>query len=194
MTEANVIERAKAGDQAAFTEMYRKHSNRVRYICLKVIHDADASEDLTQETFLRAFTKLHTFQGEATFSTWIYRIAFNTALMELRRRRDPEVSLDEPRISEDGDVDLREHELLAVRDGHLEMTPERFAIEDAVNQLSPANRMVWEMKDLEGIEVKEIARVFQRPIGSVKSTISRARRELRFRLTPKLRKRKGGAH
>ncbi len=94
-TIAELVERAKTGDEAAIERLYYLHSRRVYSVCLRMTSNQAEAEDLTQEVFLQAFRKLRTFRGEAAFSTWIYRIATNLVLMRLRRKPRPEVSFEE---------------------------------------------------------------------------------------------------
>ena len=93
--EEETVRLAQEGDAAAFEQLYRQFSRRVFALCLRMVKNADEAEDLTQEAFLMLFRKIHTFRGESRFSTWLHRLAFNTVLMRLRKKRYPEVSLDE---------------------------------------------------------------------------------------------------
>ena len=190
---SEVIQRAQAGDEAAFAELYRTHRRRVQFACLKVLCDADASEDLTQETFLRAFTKLKTFRGQSSFSTWIHRIAVNTALMEVRRRKEPMLPLMLENDDEE-EMELSSNPVLASHDGRLEMAPERLAIERAFRSLSPADQISVELADMEGVSQKQIARVLECQIGAAKSRIARARQRMQYAYVRITRPRKGGAH
>src|SRR5580658_7081676 len=94
MPEAEAIRLACAGDSSAFERLYKLHSRRVYGLCLRLAGNPTEAEDLTQEAFLQLFRKLHTFHGESSFSTWLYRLTVNIALMRLRKKRHPEVSLD----------------------------------------------------------------------------------------------------
>src|ERR1700692_2111836 len=96
LTEAEIITRAQNGDHAMFEQLYRLHSRRVYAVCVRMVKDPAEAEDLTQETFMLLFRKIHTFRGESAFSTWLHRLAVNRVLMCLRRKSLPSVSLDEP--------------------------------------------------------------------------------------------------
>ena len=89
LNEADLIRLAQQGDAGAFERIYRKHSRRVYALCLRMAGDHARAEDLTQDTFLQVFRKIRTFRGEAAFSTWLHRIAINSALMR-RRKKDLE--------------------------------------------------------------------------------------------------------
>jgi RNA polymerase sigma-70 factor (ECF subfamily) len=93
--EEEAVRLAQEGNAAAFEQLYRQYSRRVFAICVRMVKNAGEAEDLTQEAFLMLFRKIHTFRGESRFSTWLHRLTFNTVLMRLRKKRYPEVSLDE---------------------------------------------------------------------------------------------------
>src|ERR1041385_1941929 len=95
MTEAEAIDRAKAGDAEAFSGLYGLHTRRVYSLCLRMTGNTAEAEDLTQEAFLQLYRKIATFRGESAFSTWLHRLAVNGGLMHLRKKGLPEVSLDE---------------------------------------------------------------------------------------------------
>ena len=96
-SQINLVKRAQAGDEHAFATLFQQHKNRVYSVCLLMTKDVAEAEDLTQEAFLQVFRTVGSFRGDAAFSTWLYRVAVNTVLMKLRRRKvSPTVSLDEP--------------------------------------------------------------------------------------------------
>src|SRR5579863_264417 len=96
-SEASLIKRAQAGDQEAFAMLFQLHKKRVYSVCLQMTKDVADAEDLTQEAFMQVFRNVNSFRGDSAFSTWLYRIAVNTVLMKLRRRKTPPIlSLDEP--------------------------------------------------------------------------------------------------
>jgi RNA polymerase sigma-70 factor (ECF subfamily) len=105
MSESGIIRLACAGDSQAFEHLYKVHSRRVYALCLRLAGNPADAEDLTQETFLQLFRKIHTFRGESSFSTWLHRMTVNVVLMRRRRKRHPEVSLDA--TSEAGEEDSR---------------------------------------------------------------------------------------
>ena len=96
-SQINLVKRAQAGDEQAFATLFQQHKNRVYSVCLLMTKDVAEAEDLTQEAFLQVFRTVGSFRGDAAFSTWLYRVAVNTVLMKLRRRKSPPtISLDEP--------------------------------------------------------------------------------------------------
>jgi len=84
-----LVQRAQRGDEEAFVTLYLSHKRRVYSVCLAMTRDVSEAEDLTQEAFLQVFQKVGTFRGGSAFSTWLHRVAVNTVLMKLRRRKPP---------------------------------------------------------------------------------------------------------
>src|SRR5713226_10691609 len=107
--EAESIQRARQGDEAAFERLYRSHSRRVYALCLRMVRNTAEAEELTQETFLQVFRRIATFRGESAFSTWLHRVVVNIVLMRLRRKRLEPTSLDDASGSnEEGEAPHRE--------------------------------------------------------------------------------------
>ena len=94
-SERSLVQRAQSGDEQAFATLFQLHKKRVYSVCLQMTKDVADAEDLTQEAFLQVFRSVNSFRGDSAFSTWLYRVAVNTVLMKLRRRKTPPiVSLD----------------------------------------------------------------------------------------------------
>lgn len=91
-SERSLVQRAQRGDQDAFATLFQLHKKRVYSVCLQMTKDVADAEDLTQEAFLQVFRNINSFRGDSAFSTWLYRIAVNTVLMKLRRRKAPPYS------------------------------------------------------------------------------------------------------
>jgi len=185
--EEEIIRRAQKGSAQAFEQLYRRYSRRVYSLCLRMVKNDSEAEDLTQEAFLLLFRKIHTFRGEARFSTWLHRLTSNLVLMRFRKKRYPEVSLDATLESDEedsrpliefGGPDLR---LSGVID-HVNLTR-------AIEQLPDGYREVFILHDVEGYEHTEIARILGRTIGNSKSQLFKARLRLRELLQEALRTR-----
>jgi len=86
-SERSLVQRAQSGDEQAFATLFQLHKRRVYSVCLQMTKDVADAEDLTQEAFLQVFRSVNSFRGESAFSTWLYRVAVNTVLMKLRRRK-----------------------------------------------------------------------------------------------------------
>ena len=143
-----MIAAARQGDQAAFAELYQRHHVYVRGICRNILRD-DSVDDLCQDTFLVAFTRLESFAGKSQFRTWMTRIAINQCLMALRKRRHyVPVPLDEETI---------ERYVFVVKDAVLEGAPARMDLEKMMSVLTDSTREMLIMACLDGNTEQEIA-------------------------------------
>jgi len=171
--ERTLVAAAARGEVAAFEALYRRHVGRVHGAIRRLVggHGSRA-EDLTQEAFVRAWQALPAFRFESAFSTWLHRLAVNTALMELRTRRS--------RPLEDGDEEVVAQLGSPDSAGHL--TALSLDLERAVATLPPRARAVLVLYDVEGWKHEEIAAELGMAIGSSKAQLHRARGLLRARL------------
>ena len=187
--ESALVERAKAGDGAAFSELVKQYDRRVFRMAKQITQNEEDAEDVLQETFLKAYAHLDDFQGNSKFYTWLVRIAVNEALMKLRRRRsDRTVPLDDP-------IDTGEDELVrevAVWDEDPEQKYSREELaqilDEAVQSLKPAYRTVFVLRDIEELSIEETAEALNLSISAVKSRLLRARLQLREKLTRQFKK------
>ena len=186
LSEQEAIRRAQKGDPEAFEFLYHMHKGRVYSICLRMVHKPPEAEDLAQEAFLQLFRKIHTFRGESRFSTWLHRLSVNVVLMQLRKKKLPMVSLDEPIGTDDGTEgptrDVGEEDL------RMAGIPDRLNLENAIAELPPGYRMVFLLHDVEGYEHNEIAEMLECSIGNSKSQLHKARLRIRDLLAKKRRK------
>jgi RNA polymerase sigma-70 factor, ECF subfamily len=184
--EAQAIERAQAGDPAVFEDLYRQHNRRVYALCLRMVKDTTEAEDLTQETFLLVFRKLHTFRGESAFSTWLHRLTVNLVLMRLRKKTLPVVSIEAP--SDPDDETIRPSSLeLGAPDLVLEGAIDRIILQRCIEHLPAGFRKVFVLHDIRGYRHREIANLLGRSVGASKSQLHKARRRLRESLQELLR-------
>jgi RNA polymerase sigma-70 factor (ECF subfamily) len=182
-SERSLVQRAQRGDEQAFATIFRLHKKRVYSVCLLMTKDIAEAEDLTQETFLQVFRSVGSFRCNSAFSTWAYRIAVNTVLMNLRRRKTPTISLDEPVSSESPslrrDIGRRDLRLCGVVD--------RIALRRAMQELPQGCRNIFALHDIEGYQHREIARMLDCSVGNSKSQLHKARMKMRGLLFPKRR-------
>jgi len=188
MTDEQLVGRAQAGDLEAFEALTTRHEQRVYSLALRMLRQQEDAEDVTQQTFLSALENLSGFRGEAGFSTWLLRIATHAALKVIRKRKGLDtVSLEastEPQ-GEDGAIphpdyiaDWRESpEELAHRNDVRQL------VEEALSQLDEKHRMVFLLRDVEGLSVKETAEALGLSEANTKVRLLRARLQLRERLT-----------
>ena len=184
-SEEETIRLAQQGNAAAFEQLYRRYSGRVFAVCLRIVNNDSEAEDLTQEVFLQLFRKIHTFRGEAKFSTWLYRLSTNLVLMRLRKKRHPEVSLDAAIESEQ--EDSRPAIELGAPDPQLTGAVDRMNLNKAIDQLPDGYREMFILHDVEGYEHHEIARILGCSAGNSKSQLYKARVRLRDLLQDALR-------
>jgi len=189
--EQALVERARAGDAAAFTTLVEKNERKIYRLAKHITQNDEDAEDVLQESFLKAYSNLDSFQGQSKFYTWLVRIAVNEALMKLRKRKsDRTVSLDEPHETEEDTV-TRE---IAVWDDDPEKRYSREELRDilekSVESLKPGFRTVFVLRDIEELSTEETAEALGISVPAVKSRLLRARLQLRERLT-RLFRRKG---
>ena len=183
--EEDTIRLAQQGNAAAFEQLYRRYSSRVFAVCLRIVNNDGEAEDLTQEVFLQLFRKIHTFRGEAKFSTWLHRLSTNLVLMRLRKKRHPEVSLDAALESEQ--EDSRPAIELGAPDLQLTGAVDRMNLSKAIEQLPDGYREMFILHDVEGYEHHEIAAILGCSAGNSKSQLYKARVRLRDLLQDALR-------
>lgn len=180
-TDEALIARARAGNRNAFGELVRRHSSRVYGMSLKMLKNREDAEDNLQNVFCKAFGKIHQFEGNSQFSTWLTRIAINEALMMLRKRKSEDAA-----AYDDGEHDADEAEMkLEVRD--LRADPERLyqtkeLATKALDALQPALKYTFILQKGEGWTSRELAEALDITAETVKSRIFRARVRLRERL------------
>jgi RNA polymerase sigma-70 factor (ECF subfamily) len=177
LSEADLIQRAREGDRAAFEYLYHSHGKRVSAVCFRMLGNTTDAEDLTQEAFLLLFRKIHTFRGESAFSTWLHRLVVNLVLMHLRKKSLPAVSM-QAAADPEGEPAPSCFDI-PTSDLSLEGLLDRINLERCIAQLPPGCRTVFVLHDIEGYQHHEIAQILGRSEGLSKSQLSRAHRHLR---------------
>ena len=190
--EGDLITRAKAGDDTAFTELLTRYERKIYRLAKNITQNDEDAEDVMQEAFLKAYSHLDSFQGNSKFYTWIVRIAVNESLMKLRKRKsDKLVSLDE---QVDTGEDMVPREIAVWEDNpEAQYSQEelRGILDKSVESLAPIFRSVFVLRDIEDLSTEETAVALGISIPAVKSRLLRARLQLREKLT-RLFRRKGG--
>ncbi len=181
-SDAAAIERVRAGDSDAFRQLVERHSRLVFRLAYRMTGNEQDAEDTVQETFLRAYRQIASFDSRAKFSTWLCRIATNCSLDLLRARQRRQETA--PVVDEDG----REFIEVAASDP----SPERLAasrqtrrrLAAAMARLTPAERTAFILRHCEGVAIGEIAEILGRPSGATRHTVFRALQKLRSALAP----------
>lgn len=174
-----LAERSKSGDQTAFDRLYDKYKNRIFNYINRMIGDRSTAEELTQETFIKAYVSLSHYKARGYFKTWIYTIASNLAKNELKRRSyKTDVSLSKPIHDSGGDImleDVLTDEKLSSESivENLELKQE---IERVIKSLSPKHREVIILCSIDGLSYEEAAYVLKTNINTISSRLARARK------------------
>jgi len=177
-TEQELIGRARRGSSEAFEQLMLAHQRTVYNLCLYMVKDPEEAMDLSQETFLKAWKGLKSFEGKSSFSTWLHRIANNVCIDYLRKRKNEKVI---PLTLEDGDGDEMTLELpdpSPLTEELAERGDLRAVIEEGLQSLTADHRSILILREIDLMSYEEIAAVLEISVGTVKSRISRARREL----------------
>jgi RNA polymerase sigma-70 factor, ECF subfamily len=177
MDETELIAAARLGDEDAFTELYRQHLGYVKAVGRAILRKNDL-DDMCQDTFLLAFTRLHSFEGNSQFRTWITRIATNRCLAILRKGRQNGES-NHIRMDPETNDDLLDGCLFAGEDKHLEGVQARLDMDKLLHGLKPMQRLVLEMAYVEDMPAQEIADLLGTTLACVKNSIHHAKRRAR---------------
>lgn len=178
-TERELVSRARAGDTAAFEQLMLDNQDRVYTLCLRMTGNREDALDLAQETFLNAWRGLSSFQGNSSFSTWVYRLASNACIDFLRKRKRRQ-QRESPHSLDDEEAPLPEPaDPRGSPEEELERRELRRAVERGLQALPDHHRQVLVMRELSGMSYQEIGAVLDLDLGTVKSRIARARLALK---------------
>ncbi len=189
--DEQLVSRAQQGDLQAFETLTTRYEQRVYSLALRMLRQEQDAEDVTQQTFLSALENLKRFRGEASFSTWLLRIASHGALKIIRKRKGlPTVSLDAPAEPNESGSAVPYPEYIA----DWRHSPEELVrkhevgrlLEEALNQLDEKHRLVFLLRDVEELSIKETAEALSLTEANVKLRLLRARLQLRELLTREL--------
>jgi RNA polymerase sigma-70 factor (ECF subfamily) len=181
--DQEVVALAKAGKEAAYRELLRRYERPVFSLIFRMVRDRSLAEDLAQETFVKVLNALASYRPEYKFSSWIFKIANNAAIDQLRRRELDTLSLDgSPDARTPDEIEATALQATDRAESPLEELESRetgAAIERAIGRLRPEYRTCILLRHVEGRSYEEIAEVMDLPLGTVKTYIHRARLELR---------------
>jgi RNA polymerase sigma-70 factor (ECF subfamily) len=182
LEDEELIQKARTGDERAFTELIQRYEDMVYSFSYKVCRDKEKAEETLQDTFINVYKNLSSFKGKSKFSTWLYSIVTNNCLMKHRKRKldDLWVSLDQPPMLE-GDG----HQITAWDATPAEMLMDkelREKMDTAILMLPSDYRIVFVLRDIEGRSTEEVAKILKLSVPAVKSRLRRARVFLRNQL------------
>lgn len=187
-SDGELVQRARAGDMDAFEALASRHERRVYSLAMRMLRQEQDAEDVTQQTFLSVMENLDGFRGEASFSTWLLRIATHAALKIIRKRKGLElVSLEAATEASDQYDSVPHPEFIA----DWRQSPEQLVqtreiqrlLDEALARLGEKHRLVFLLRDVEGLSVKETAATLGLSEANVKVRLLRARLQLREQLT-----------
>ena len=178
------LEALIAGDRAEFARLVDEYSSPIYRLGLRMLGSPQDAEDVLQNTFINVLTHIHKFEGRSSLATWLYRIASNEALMLIRRKK-PEVNLDDVEGGDD-DEDLRPRQFVdwsvLPEDELLSGEGQNF-LDEAISDLPESMRIVFLLRDIEGLSIKETADALSLTETNVKTRLLRARMFLREKLS-----------
>jgi RNA polymerase sigma-70 factor (ECF subfamily) len=185
--DRQLVERAQRGDKKAFELLVVKYQRKLARLLSRFISDASEVEDVTQETFIKAYRALPTFRGDSAFYTWLYRIGINTAknyLVAVGRRAPTMTGVDN---EEAEDIEQGE-QLKDLNTPENQMISRQVAetVNSTLQELPEELRTAITLREIDGLSYEEIAQIMNCPIGTVRSRIFRAREAIAERLRPQL--------
>jgi len=166
------IERIKQGDTAAFATLVDKHKDMVFTICVKIVRKAEDAEELAQDVFLKVYEKLESFRGDARFSTWLYRIAYNAAISKTRKRRLEVEALDDFTINNYSVDDIKE-ELQTI-----DKEEQQVLLKKAMESLSDDDYLIIKLFYLKELPVKDISEITGLSQANIKVKLHRIRKKM----------------
>ncbi len=166
---------AQAGNEEALSAIFETHKSKIYSICLRMCGNPAEADDLTQDAFLQIFRKIGAFREESALSTWLHRVAVNTVLMNFRKKRLRQVSMEDPVHAGLG-APRREYGKV---DDRLKTSVDRVALARAMQELPPGYRTVFLMHEVKGYDHREIARLLSCSVGNSKSQLHRAKARMR---------------
>lgn len=184
MQDDLLIHRAAKGDEAAFEQLLTQHEKSVYSLCLRMTGNPDDAMDVSQEVFLRVWRNLGSYQFDAAFSTWLFRIASNACIDFLRakkRRNDVSLTMEDENDGEEKELSVPDPELLP--EEQLLAKEQQQAVLRAMDALPPDHREILQLRVIENLPYEEIADILGVKVGTVKSRLARARNLLRKNLS-----------
>ena len=187
--DAALLARLKAGEDAAYAELVRRHGGRMLAVAKRYLKNEEAAQDCVQEAFLAAFKALDRFEGRSTLATWLHRITVNAALQALRRRgAKDEVAIEPwlPTFDEEGFLEGPSQLTAANAEDLLARDDVRAEVRAAIDRLPTSYRNVLLLRDIEGLSMTEVAEMLEVSENNAKVRLHRARTALKKQLEPLL--------
>jgi len=171
-TDIYYVQRIQEGDTACFACLLDKYSQQVHSLIFKVVRNHEDAEELAQDVFMKVFKNLSSFKGDSSFSTWIYRIAYNTAISETRKKKYEYLAIEESQINNASEKDIAE------AFGHSDASEQINKLEKALELLPPDERAIILLFYMEGKSTEELATITGLSLSNVKTKLFRIRKKL----------------
>lgn len=184
--DSKLIHNALTGNQTAYRQLMKKYHDQIYNLIYRIVHNKEQVDDLTQETFVKAFASLKSFNEEYAFSTWLYKIATNSSIDYIRKRKLNTFSIDKPIAADESDYHFELPDTTYQPDKSIIQRQRNTLIEEAINQLPEKYKRVIILRHNEERDYSEIAKILKLPIGTVKAHIFRARELLNKYLRDKI--------
>jgi RNA polymerase sigma-70 factor, ECF subfamily len=181
LSEEKLVAKARRGNHEAFTELVQKHSGKIYGVSLRMLKNREDAEDNVQNVLVKAYYNLNRFEGQSQFSTWLFRITINEALMKLRRHK-PERFVNTTESNSDSGAFANYPEIEDHRQNHEREFINRELADKALQSLNPSLRHTFILQKAEGWTNRELARAMGITVETVKSRVFRARTRSRRKL------------
>ncbi len=184
--ENELVRSLQEGDLKAFDKLVELYQKKIYGLSFNLTRNAMDAQDITQEVLLTLFKKINTFQGRSAFSSWVYRITLNAAYMKLRsKKKEPNVSLDDllPSYNSSGYQKDKIQDWSENTDSLLFSNETKEVIQKAVDQLPEKEKVVFILRDVDGLSTEKVSEILDLTIPAVKSRLHRARLFLRKKLS-----------
>ena len=175
----DILQRLRAGDMTACADCIALHSDSLYGLALRLVNDEAEAEDVVQETFLNAFKAIRNFDGRSSLGTWLFRITYNNALMRLRRRKPDTVEIDQSVYVEGEEIPRQLFDWCCLPEEDFMTAEAQEKIKMGIGQLSEPLRVVFTLRDIEGLSTVEVAEILELTESAIKVRLHRARLALR---------------
>ena len=190
--DESFVDQLIAGDRPAFSQLVEQTSTRIYSLGLRMLGNEQDAEDLLQETYLKALKALPNFEKRSSINTWLFRIAANEALMLLRKRKTGPNTIDIDRGDEEDEAPIEILDWCCLPEQEMVSAETRAQLNKAAVHLSPALRIVFQLRDVDGFSVQETAEILGISEDAVKTRLVRARLKLREELSVYFKERMEG--
>lgn len=182
MNEKDLIKEILKGDSEKFSYFIKEFQNEIFNLCFSIVKNKDDALDLTQEAFFLAYKNLKNFKGESSFSTWIYRIAYNLSINFIKKRGQILTILDK----DEDEIEFQIEDTKSSVWEEIEKEERVKLINECLNNLKDFDRLIIELREINNLTYEEMSKILSLPIGTIKSRLFRAREKLKKEIEKKL--------